>query len=176
MAFWCEVWVHAAVAAGRARCASRIGRLTSAAPRASTMSMRTRPSHSCRWFGTRCRPGRHPEAAHLVRQHHDAEQHGHVGRAKHLGDQPGRGGTVDRNVMPMTAAKISTTAGVLGQTGRSAPPGHAPYTAVTAATSCASAPAQPMPRLPTMLNSPITASDQPLTSPPARRLQSGSSA
>ena len=76
--------------------------------------------------------------------------------------RPAVGGTVERKVRPMTAAKTSITGPVLGASRK-----IATATARVAYTSDSSdfmrqrPTAQPMPTLPMMLNNPIMASDHP---------------
>lgn len=75
--------------------------------------------------------------------------------------------------MPMTAAKISTTAGVLGANRNiSTARPRTVYSSDNKDIMRQRPTAQPMPRLPTMLNSPITASDQPPTSGASPHAQS----
>ncbi len=79
-----------------------------------------------------------------------------------LATRPAVGGTVERKVTPMTAANTSITAGVFGASKKinTAMPRVA-YSSASSDFMRQRPTAQPMARLPTMLNRPIMASAQP---------------
>jgi hypothetical protein len=80
---------------------------------------------------------------------------------KNLATRPTVGGTVDRKVRPITAAKTSSTASVLGASrNTSTATARVAYTSASSDFMRQRPTAQPMARLPTMLNSPMMPSAQ----------------